>query len=63
MVNKSAGVTEKLMTILTQFGPPKILQSDNGHELVANVTTVKKYMDGFSNHSCASNVSTVTRLY
>ena len=45
LVNKTAaGVVERLMTIFTQFGLPKILQSDNGHEFVATVITELKYI-------------------
>ena len=45
LVNKTAaGVAERLMTIFTQFGPPKILQSDNSRAFVATVITELKHI-------------------
>jgi transposase InsO family protein len=45
LVNKTAaGVAERLMTIFTQFGPPKILQSDNNRAFVATVITELKHI-------------------
>ena len=43
LVNKNAaGVAERLITIFTQFGPPLILQSNNGHTFVATVISQLK---------------------
>jgi hypothetical protein len=45
LVNKNAaGVAERLMTIFTQFGPPLILQSNNGHTFIATVISQLKHI-------------------
>ena len=45
LVNKTAAsVAERLMTIFTQFAPPKILQSDNGRQIVVTVITELKHI-------------------
>ena len=49
LVNKNAaGVAERLITIFTQFGPPLILQSNNGHTFVATVISQLKLI--WTNH-------------
>ena len=64
LVSKRASeVAEKLVDIFSLFGPPKILQSDNGKEFVATVIKeLAKRLERYNHYQWTTKTSTISRM-